>query len=171
MDELKDDIENTLIFVSPTQIDDVMFILRQKGIMAHRFTQAQGSKSESKYHGKSEREHLIDCFKEGDYKVLVAIKCLDEGIDVPTAKRAIIMSSSTNPREYVQRIGRVIRRSPGKKKAEIYDMIIEPSSEKLSGELAEEEKKIFKKEMVRIKEISDNASNRTEIIQEVFKRL
>ncbi|MDO4486950.1 MAG: DEAD/DEAH box helicase family protein [Bacillota bacterium] len=171
LDDLKGDIENTLIFVSPTQIDKVMATLMEKGISAHRFTQAQGSKAEKKYGGKSEREHLIECFKEGDYKALVAIKCLDEGIDVPAAKRAIIMSSSTNPREYVQRIGRVIRRSPGKDKAEIFDMIVEPSSNKLSGELAVEEKKIFRKEMVRIEEISNNASNRTEIIEEVYKRL
>jgi superfamily II DNA or RNA helicase len=56
--------------------------------------------------------------------VLLAIKCLDEGIDIPLINRALILASSTNPREYVQRRGRVLRRSPGKYSAQIYDVIV-----------------------------------------------
>ena len=59
--------------------------------------------------------------------MLVGIKCLDEGIDIPNARVAILMSSSTNPREYVQRVGRVIRQAPNKKESIIYDFIVKPN--------------------------------------------
>jgi len=57
---------------------------------------------------------------------LLAIKCLDEGVDVPSTDKVIIMSSSPNPAEYVQRRGRVLRKSPGKTHADIYDLIVLP---------------------------------------------
>jgi superfamily II DNA or RNA helicase len=57
--------------------------------------------------------------------VLLAIKCLDEGIDIPSATHALILASSQNPREYIQRRGRVLRSNPstGKYKAVIYDVV------------------------------------------------
>ena len=76
------------------------------------------------YGNISQREYLMEKFSEGVYQVLVAIKCIDEGVDVPNAQVAILMSSSTNPREYIQRIGRVVRRAPGKTEAKIYDFIV-----------------------------------------------
>ena len=57
----------------------------------------------------NERKRLIDFFERGDYQVLVAMRCLDEGVDIPIVKHAIIMSSSGNSREYIQRRGRVLR--------------------------------------------------------------
>ncbi len=56
--------------------------------------------------------------------VLLAIKCLDEGIDIPLINRALILASSTNPREYIQRRGRVLRRTPGKYSARIFDVLV-----------------------------------------------
>ena len=56
--------------------------------------------------------------------VLLAIKCLDEGVDIPLINRALILASSTNPREYIQRRGRVLRRSPGKYSSQLYDVIV-----------------------------------------------
>ena len=67
---------------------------------------------------------MISKFDEGVYKALVAIKCLDEGVDVPSASKVILMSSSKNPTEYIQRRGRVLRQYEGKKKALIYDMAV-----------------------------------------------
>ena len=49
---------------------------------------------------------------------------MDEGVDIPSATTVIIMASSTNPGEYIQRRGRVLRRSEGKDKAVIYDMVV-----------------------------------------------
>lgn len=171
LDEIGEDLKDTIIFTSPNQIDDVEKILKQRGVFAKRFTKDQGTTPLKQYGDRSERQHIIDIFVSGECKVLVAIKCLDEGIDIPSARRAIILASSTNPREYVQRIGRIIRRSEGKEQATIYDIIVEPSLNDLEGDLVKYERKIFEKEMVRINEISQNALNRLEIINEVYSRL
>lgn len=56
--------------------------------------------------------------------VLVSIKCLDEGVDIPRVDRALILASSSNPREYIQRRGRVLRTSPGKYSAEVFDVLV-----------------------------------------------
>lgn len=156
--EQQNALEDLIIFVSPQQKDKVKEILISKNIRSHELTEKQGTVRKSEYGGLSEREHILECFKKGSYKVLVAIKCLDEGIDIPSASRGILMASSTNPREYIQRIGRIIRQSPGKMRAYLYDMTV------LGCEfLSEEEKKmeafLRKKEITRIREISKNALN------------
>ncbi len=171
LNQLGDSISKTLVFVSPGQIDRVMEILNRRKIRAHRITNEQGKKPEDKYGGISEREHIIKAFKAGDYQVLVAMKIMDEGIDIPNAETGIILASSTNPREYIQRIGRIIRYFPGKEKAKLYDVIIEPSYDRLSPELAQIERQIFRKELDRIREISENANNRLEIINTVFEKM
>jgi superfamily II DNA or RNA helicase len=56
--------------------------------------------------------------------VMLAIKCLDEGVDIPEINRALILASSTNPREYIQRRGRVLRVNVGKFSADIYDVLV-----------------------------------------------
>ncbi|HEY3821771.1 MAG TPA: DEAD/DEAH box helicase family protein [Polyangiaceae bacterium] len=68
-----------------------------------------------------ERRRLLDDFSRGDLQVLVAIRCLDEGVDVPATRTAYLLASSTNPRQFVQRRGRVLRRYPGKVRAEVFD--------------------------------------------------
>ena len=169
LDEIGSEISDTIIFVSDAQIDRVMRMLGDRGIPASRFTQAQSTAKSERYGGLSERDYIIKLFKEKQYKVLVAIKCLDEGIDIPSADRAIVMASSTNPREYVQRIGRIIRQAPGKYSAIIHDMIIKPSLDLFYDDtLIEMEKRIFKKEMDRVLELSENAINNTSITNMVF---
>lgn len=79
------------------------------------------------------RMDLIDRFNKGYINYLVAIKCLDEGINIPSIKSALILSSNDNYREFVQRRGRILRLYEdeyGKKqKAHIYDVIVLPSIE------------------------------------------
>ena len=76
-----------------------------------------------------ERERIKDSFAEGHLlQALVAIKCLDEGMNIPGIRTAFIMASSTNPKEYIQRRGRVLRKSSGKRFAVIYDFITLPRS-------------------------------------------
>ena len=60
--------------------------------------------------------------------ILVAIKCLDEGIDIPAIDHALILASSKNPREFIQRRGRVLRKTPEKFAAEIHDIIVIPDA-------------------------------------------
>ena len=74
------------------------------------------------------RQHLAD-FAAGAIQVLVAIRCLDEGVDVPATRTAFLLASSTNPRQFVQRRGRVLRRFPGKSRADIYDFFVVPDPE------------------------------------------
>jgi DNA phosphorothioation system restriction enzyme len=172
LDRLGDDCEDTIIFVSDEQIGRVMKILGNRGIRAHKFTESEGRNPSNEYGGLSERQDIINRFKKKQFQVLVAIKCLDEGIDIPSAKRAIVMASSTNPREYVQRIGRIIRQDYGKFEADIYDMIIHPDLMRITDEtIREMEKRIFKKEMDRVLDLSSNAKNNSEIVSAVFKKL
>lgn len=166
---LKEQIQDTIIFVSDEQIDKVMKILGKRRIKSHKFTQSEGTKKMERYGNITEREYIIKLFKEGEYQVLVAIKCLDEGIDIPSAKRAIIMASSTNPREYIQRIGRIIRQADQKFEADIYDLIIKPDTSYFVDEqFVELERRIFKKEMDRVKDLSKNALNNAIVSKKVF---
>lgn len=73
-----------------------------------------------------EREDLRQRFESGALQGLVAIRCLDEGVDIPATRTAVILASSTNPRQFIQRRGRILRRHPDKKTAEIFDMIVIP---------------------------------------------
>jgi superfamily II DNA or RNA helicase len=60
--------------------------------------------------------------------IVVAIKCLDEGVDIPSASHAMILASSRNPREFIQRRGRVLRKSPGKTFAYLHDVLVLPDT-------------------------------------------
>lgn len=82
------------------------------------------------YHSKmsdEERQLVLDLF-EKEPGIIVSIRCLDEGVDIPSADGALILASSTNPREYVQRRGRVLRKARGKIGARIIDVIVLPES-------------------------------------------
>lgn len=74
-----------------------------------------------------ERMRLISGFNNGLIEYLVAIRCLDEGINIPSIKSALILSSNDNYREFVQRRGRILRLYPGKTIAHIYDVIVLPT--------------------------------------------
>jgi len=77
------------------------------------------------YHSRAggDRDTTLSYFTQRG-GVLLAIKCLDEGVDIPLINRALILASSSNPREYIQRRGRVLRRTPGKYSAQIFDAIV-----------------------------------------------
>jgi len=128
---------------SNSQLQSVNMILGRMNI-----THAQYTKDES----GEERINSLDLFKAGSYKVLTAIKCLDEGIDIPQIERAIILASSTNPREFVQRRGRLLRINPPFKKfAEIYDLIVIVDENNFSG--------LNKRELNRLLEYSSISEN------------
>ena len=63
---------------------------------------------------------------DNEFDALVAIRVLDEGIDVPGIKTAFLMASTSNNRQYIQRRGRILRKQEGKHHAVIYDFIIKP---------------------------------------------
>ena len=69
--------------------------------------------------------------------IVVAIKCLDEGVDIPSVTHALILASSKNPREFIQRRGRVLRTAPEKVLAHVHDAIVMPPPSSHHGEDAE----------------------------------
>lgn len=167
LDGLLDSIntDDMLVFTSPARIDEVEACLARHGVAAHRLTEKQGTRIRQEFGGLSERDYLIQAFKDGVLQALVAIKCLDEGIDIPQASTAILLSSSTNPREYVQRVGRVIRRSPGKALAHIYDFVVVPDWSRLElYGTVETERKLFRQELVRIEDMRQNAANSADVL-------
>jgi len=170
LDEIKE-IKNCLVYCSPQQIDDVQDILNsyeRANINQHRFTNEEGTVPEEKYGGISEREFWLQQFAKGKYHVLVAMKCLDEGVDVPPVKIAIILASTGNPKQYVQRRGRVLRHFPNKERAVIYDIIVIPTlSGSLSSDFLELERKILEKELKRYKEFADAADNTLDCLHKI----
>lgn len=170
LDELSanGELENLIIFVSPQQRERVMEILNEKGIFFHQLTQEEGTTPKAQYGGKTERQYIIQKFVEKRYKALVAIKCLDEGIDIPTATRGILMASSTNPREYVQRIGRIIRQEPSKNFAYLYDICVESSGCLDDDWMRDIDAKIRQKELARLKEIAAYSINSADALNNIF---
>lgn len=121
-----------------------------------------------------EREQIKEQFANADpYQAIVAIKCLDEGVNIPSIKTAFILASSTNPKEYIQRRGRVLRKAPNKPFAKIYDFITLPTPlDYVNGdsEVARLDLGLIKREIVRMKEfgeISKNPSEADKLIKEL----
>ena len=105
-----------------------------------------------------ERELLRRQFESGELQGLIAIRCLDEGVDIPTIKTAIILASSSNSRQFIQRRGRILRPHPSKQQATLFDTIVIPPN--LDRETLEVEKNLLRKELLRFltfAELADNA--------------
>lgn len=75
-----------------------------------------------------DRERTLALFEQSG-GIVVSIRCLDEGVDIPAVDSALILASSKNPREYVQRRGRVLRRHRGKSVAQVHDVLVTPQTE------------------------------------------
>ncbi len=125
----------------------------------------------------SEREVLKREFSEGEtLQVLIAIKCLDEGVNIPKIKVAFILASTTNPKEYIQRRGRVLRLAVGKDYAEIYDFITLPRPmdevPSLTKDQLRKELTLVKNELCRGEEFARIAMNMVEaeaVLDEIKK--
>lgn len=101
------------------QIDKITKVLGQNlGMKVSQFTSKENN---------IQRNVIKQRFLYGDeLQALVAIKCLDEGVNIPRIQTAFILASTTNPKEYIQRRGRVLRKAEGKEYAEIYDFVTLP---------------------------------------------
>lgn len=112
-----------------------------------------------------QRNSLKIAFQENNIQVLVAIKCLDEGMNIPAIRTAFILASSTNPKEYIQRRGRVLRIYKNKEYAEIYDFITltRPIEDllRINTPTLEEERNLVKKELSRLEDFAQISSNPT----------
>lgn len=140
------------------QIDVVTKILgNELGMLVSRFTSEETAE---------QRRELVEVFDNGiSCQALIAIKCLDEGVSIKSIEKAYILASSTNPREYVQRRGRVLRKYPGKNFAYIYDFVTLPRDlnevrniyEDISGDYS-----LIRRELVRVKDFAELAENSSE---------
>ena len=77
---------------------------------------------------REEREEILDRFQSGEYKRVLTSRVLDEGVDVPDASIAVILSGSGSNRQFVQRLGRILRPSPGKQ-AVLFELVSAGTSE------------------------------------------
>ncbi|MGB4411283.1 MAG: DEAD/DEAH box helicase family protein [Atribacterales bacterium] len=163
-------LEHTLVYCDEELLNNVISFFNEKGVISHRFTMEEGIIPQKRFGGLSERDFYLEKFGKGIYQVLVAIKCLDEGVDVPPARRAILMASSGNPREFIQRIGRILRRYPGKNRAQVYDMVAYVPRELLSDDMSKIEKSVLEREFKRCEEIAACAENWLEVTNELFSK-
>lgn len=120
------------------------------------------------------RNKILNQFKNGELEILTAMKALDEGVDIPITKNAIFCASTGNPRQFIQRRGRVLRLHDGKQYANIYDMIVTPNMDSLIHEdtqLREMEIKIFQGELRRVANFLYSSENMMEIINNNIKAI
>ena len=120
-----------------------------------------------------ERSQIRNAFAEGNMlQALVAIKCLDEGVNIPSIKTAFILASSTNPKEYIQRRGRVLRKFPGKDYAVIYDFVTLPFPVDTLGfqneEIINATKGLVKREIIRMLDFAEIAENPSETYDLIY---
>lgn len=130
------------------QVDQVLDLLGNGlGMRVHPYTAQEP---------KAYRRSLLRAFGEQELEVLVSMRCLDEGVDLPDARVAYMLASSSNPRQFIQRRGRILRRAPGKYEAEVVDFIAVPPQD---PDLYEIEQGLFRREMTRIVEFARYADN------------
>lgn len=134
------DTDHTIIYCSDgrmkTETEEVRHLEHMLKLINNSLLTKNSSAKASKFTATEDintRLQLIDCFNKGEINYLVAIRCLDEGINIPSIKSALILSSNDNYREFVQRRGRILRlytdpnTKQQKEKADIYDVIVLPT--------------------------------------------
>ncbi len=111
-------LEHALFYAPEGAHDCVLTLLKEEGVMARQFIGEDSAVA---------RRQILTEFDAGRIPALVAMKCLDEGVDVPSTRTAFLVASTTNPREFIQRRGRILRRCHGKARAVVHDFIVTPT--------------------------------------------
>lgn len=120
--------------------------------------------------GLNNRDRVLADFASGDLEVLTSMKCLDEGVDVPRSELAIFCSSTGNPRQFIQRRGRILRKHPDKFKAIIHDLVVVPEVTTAS-ESYNMERNLLKGELKRVRDfatLSENADYAYEKLETIL---
>ena len=132
-------------------IDEYAQMFKNQGYSYHKYIS-----------GLDDAPGILKSFAEGDIQILLSMKCLDEGVDIPRAEHAIFCSSTGNPRQFVQRRGRVLRKSIGKDKAKIWDLIVTPPN--VMNDSIGIERNMFISEVKRIVNFAALADNQIDIL-------
>jgi superfamily II DNA or RNA helicase len=153
-------IHHCICYCSPEQKDSILSILGiENNISTHQFTYRENNVL---------RQDILDQFNEGILQVIVAIKCLDEGVDVPSSKLAFFLANSTNPREFIQRRGRVLRNYKNKDFAYLYDFLtVPPVNEDYS--IQELNRSILRKELNRFSLFANSSENKHAAYEVIWK--
>ena len=155
------EVRYSLVYTTPDLLDATVEAVSGRGRrITHRFTFRESP---------SDRRALLRAFGDGDMDALVAIRCLDQGVDVPRTETAYIMASSSNSREFIQRRGRILRPAPGKTKASIHDFITTPPASIGDDESWRYERALVRREILRFKEFARVASNRYDAESKLLK--
>lgn len=112
--------------------------------------------------GLDDAPSILDSFEKGDIDILLSMKCLDEGVDIPRAQNAIFISSTGNPRQFIQRRGRVLRKHKDKEKAYIWDLIVLPPD--IDDSSSNMERNMFVSEVKRVLNFAALADNKLDIL-------
>jgi superfamily II DNA or RNA helicase len=140
-----------LVYCQPQQLEETKrWLGLTAGKQIHTFTAEEDL---------PQRRQILRDFGSGFYNILVAMRCLDEGVDVPPTRSAFLLGSSENPKQFVQRRGRILRKYPGKTSASIYDYVYLPLPQGKSREDA------LRKELTRFAEFALTATNSTSASQ------
>ena len=132
-------------------IDEYAQMFKNQGYSYHKYIS-----------GLDDAPNILKSFANGDIQILLSMKCLDEGVDIPRAEHAIFCSSTGNPRQFVQRRGRVLRKSKDKEKAKIWDLIVTPPNVVEDAEGIE--RNMFISEVKRIVNFAALADNQIDIL-------
>ena len=132
-------------------IDEYAQMFKEHGYSYHKYIS-----------GLDDSPSILQNFADGDIQILLSMKCLDEGVDIPRAEHAIFCSSTGNPRQFVQRRGRVLRKCKGKEKARIWDLIVTPPN--ILDESNKIERNLFFNEVKRIVNFAALADNQIDIL-------
>jgi len=123
---------------------------------------------------KRDRQKILRQFAEEDYKIILSNKVLDEGMDVPEAKRCIILASTGNPTQFIQRRGRVLRKfrdtykdGTRKEYAEIYDILVRPNIQGMEKDSIKLERGIIRGQLDKITEMSKLARNQDKCLEKI----
>lgn len=108
--------------------------------------------------GIKERNSVLENFASGRLEVLTSMKCLDEGVDVPRSELAIFCASTGNPRQFIQRRGRILRNHPDKHKAVIHDLVVAPVVSS-SDECFAMEQSLLRNELKRVRDFATMSEN------------
>lgn len=159
--DLGPDLKHCLVYCEDNeQLELAAEVMYKAGMKVNKITSNESATPSEKWAGLSQRSHYIQSFERGDLAVLLSMDCLDEGVDIPPARIGILLASSGNIKEFVQRRGRIMRRAPGKNLAEIYDFVVAPKES--------DSFKVLNAETKRLTEFAKDAVNRDEI-EEIFE--
>lgn len=154
--EQSEDLSYSLIFCSdknPEQLETINELLNKFHVNYHQITGEETANIHL-------LNHLVEDYNSGKLKILTSKRVLDEGFNVPKTKTAYLLASNTTSKQWIQRLGRVLRKSKGKSHSDIHDFIVLPAS--FDQSIDSEFISLLRSEAQRIQFFSDHSKNGTE---------